>query len=83
MERVSLPRFEVAVQAVDGVGADGEDEVSLEFKVVEGGGEALWFAIYRRERASADESLLTIDPRSGAIPLPVIEWALGYARDHL
>lgn len=83
MERVSLPPFDVTVQVIDGVGADGEDEVSLEFNVVEGAGRSLWFAIFKSEEASVDEARLVIDPRSEAIPLPVIEWAVGYAKEHL
>lgn len=82
MKRFSVPPFEVSVQPVDGTGADGEDETSLEFNVV-GGDQALAFAIFKSEFASVEESRLVTDPQSGAIPLLVIEWAADYARAHL
>ncbi|GAA4623221.1 hypothetical protein BKA21_001694 [Cellulomonas oligotrophica] len=83
MKAVSLPPFEVTVQAVEGVGVDGVDEVSLEFKVVGGAGPSLWFAIFKPEGASTSEACLTVDPQSGPIPLPVVAWAVSYAESHL
>ncbi|MFD6447952.1 hypothetical protein ACFWEJ_22810 [Promicromonospora sp. NPDC060204] len=75
--------FEIEVQPVDGVGPDGNDQVSLEFRATDGAGRTLWFAIFRGEDESADVAQLTIDPQSRAIPLAVVEWAVGFARTHL
>uniref|UniRef100_A0AAU2JV35 Uncharacterized protein n=1 Tax=Streptomyces sp. NBC_00049 TaxID=2903617 RepID=A0AAU2JV35_9ACTN len=69
--------------AITTIGTDGDDR-AIEFLVKpEGAAEEGHFAIFRGHERGWEAARLTIDPRSGSVPVAAVEWAVEFAREYL
>ncbi|MFD7261718.1 hypothetical protein [Streptomyces sp. NPDC059874] len=69
--------------AITTVGRDGDDR-AIEFLVTpHGAAEEARFVIHREHDRGWEAARLTVDPRSGGVPVAAVEWAVEFAREYL
>ncbi|MFE2284195.1 hypothetical protein ACFXDJ_08480 [Streptomyces sp. NPDC059443] len=75
--------FMVGDMVIEALGSDGDDRAIEFWATVCGAGAPAVFAIHREHDRDWETACLTIDPRSGSVPVAAVEWAVEFAREYL